>query len=705
MFSARRSSLVAAALLPGLSATAGAQEQQDAPPTELPEVVVRGRAQDLLGSAVGASQGGIGQEDLGDLPLLRPGELLESVPGMVVTQHSGDGKANQYFLRGFNLDHGTDFAFSVDGVPVNLPSHAHGQGYADLNFLIPELVDAINFKKGPFYPEVGDFSGAGAADIRLLTRLSEGVANLQLGSFGYARALLAESPSVGPGTLLYALEYDHYDGPWDLPESSNRYSGLVRYRWERGPDAITLTGSLYWAPFWHATDQVAARAIDDHLVPRFGAIDPTDGGSTGRAALSLDWQRRGDDAVTKLLLYGSYYRLNLWSNFTYALTDPNSLDQLEQVDRRFTTGGELKRTWDRLWGGKRVENVVGIQLRNDDIPDSGLNHTAARQVLRVGTYDHLDVFGAGVYGRSRVQWTSWLRSEVGLRGDLQAVGVDSTTNAANSGAAAAGVVSPKAALVLGPWKRTEIYLDAGAGFHSNDARGVTITVDSAGMPQQKVPLLVRTRGAEIGVRTAPLRGLASTVSLWLLQSDSELTFDGDSGDTQANGPSRKVGLEWASSYKPTGWLTLRADFAFTRARYLQPQAGADGQSGLYIANSIPVVVSAAAVVDAPSGIFAGARLRYLSSQPLVEDDAVRQPGSTIVNAVVGYRFGRYEVSAEALNLLDSRSDDIAYYYASRLPDGLLASGARPPEPAAGVLDTHVHPAEPFQLRGSLTVHY
>ncbi|HEY6476758.1 MAG TPA: TonB-dependent receptor plug domain-containing protein, partial [Polyangia bacterium] len=257
----------------------------------MPEVVVHGRAEDLLGNALSASQGAVGEIDLEDLPLLRRGELLETVPGLVVTQHSGDGKANQYFLRGFNLDHGTDFAFSVDGVPVNLPSHAHGQGYSDLNFLIPELVEEIVFKKGPFYPEVGDFSGAGAANIRLVNTLPEGIANLQVGQFGYARALLAESPTLGPGTLLYAFEYNHYDGPWDVPENSNRYNALLRYHWDRGRDDYTLTASAYWAPQWHSTDQVAQRAVDVGLIGRFGAIDPTDGGNTGRAALAFDWLR------------------------------------------------------------------------------------------------------------------------------------------------------------------------------------------------------------------------------------------------------------------------------------------------------------------------------------------------------------------------------------------------------------------------------
>jgi hypothetical protein len=676
-----------------------------APSAQLPEVIVRGRSENLLGTASSASQGSVGEEDLQDLPLLRRGELAESVPGMVVTQHSGDGKANQYFLRGFNLDHGTDFAFSIDGVPVNLPSHAHGQGYSDLNFLIPELASSIDFKKGPFYPEVGDFSGAGAANIRLVNTLPEGIANMQLGQFGYARALIADSPQVGPGTLLYALEYNHYDGPWDLPENSNRYNALLRYHWGTGRDEYTITGSAYWAPMWHSTDQVAQRAVNEGVIGRFGAIDPTDGGKTGRDALSFDWIRHEDHSTTELSLYGFYYQLNLWSDFDYALTDPVNLDQFEQVDRRFVSGGELKQTWDSVWLGMKVENTVGLQVRNDNIPNSGLNNTADRQVINVEIHDHIEEFNAGLYGRNRIQWTPWLRSELGLRADVFALHVDCTTNDANSGSAGSGIVSPKATLVFGPWEKTEFYLDAGTGFHSNDARGVTITADSTGEAQGRVPLLVRTQGGEVGTRTSIIPGLVSTVSLWFLQSDSELTFAGDSGDTEANGPSRRYGVEWANFYKPTRWLTVSGDFAFTHARYLQPQDAVDGASGHYIANSIPVVISASAVVDTPSGVFAGARVRYFSSQPIIEDDSQRQPESTTVNAAAGYRFGKYEISAEVLNLFNSKADDIAYYYPSRLPNGLLAARGLPAEPAAGINDFVVHPVEPFQVRGSLTAHF
>jgi hypothetical protein len=678
-----------------------------APAAPVEEVTVHGRAADRLRRATTSSEGTIGAEDLADAPRLRRGELLESVPGMVVTQHSGDGKANQYFLRGFNLDHGTDFAFSVDGVPVNLPSHAHGQGYSDLNLLIPELIAGIDYKKGPFYPEVGDFSGAGAANIRLVSALPQGIANLRLGMFNDARALVAASPQVGPGTLLVALEYSHYDGPWELPENSNRYNALVRYHASTGRDEYSVTANLYFAPLWHSTDQVPQRAVDEGVVGRFGAMDPSDGGRTGRGGLSFHWTREEDDGTTQLVLYGFYYWLNLWSDFDYALVEPVRLDQFEQVDRRFTAGGEWKRTWRSRWWGARVQNTLGVQLRNDYVPDSGLNQTENRQVVSTDLKDRVEEASLGVFGDDRIQWTPWMRTELGLRADVYGLDVDSTTDAANSGSKFAAIVSPKGAIVFGPWAKTELYVDAGTGFHSNDARGVTL---AGGTPQDgdaalRRRLLVRTGGAEVGARTSIVPGLVSTLSLFYLQSDSELTFEGDSGTTSPNGATHRFGVEWANFYRPIPWLTLSADASYTYARYTRAQDAADGGSGFYIANSIPLVVSAAARVETPVGVFASARLRYFSAQPLLEDDAVEQPASTILNALLGYRFRQYEVATEFLNVLNSKTDDIAYFYPSRIPDALLAARGLPPEPAAGVKGLVVHPVEPFQVRASLTAHF
>ncbi len=666
--------------------------------TEMPEVVVRGRAEDILGVAVGASEGAIGEADLKDLPLLRRGEIMETVPGLVVTQHSGDGKANQYFLRGFNLDHGTDFAFSVDDVPVNLPSHAHGQGYSDLNFMIPELVSFIEYRKGPFYPDVGDFSGSGAANVHLVNSLPQGTLNLQGGRFGFVRGLVAASPTLGPGTLLYAFEYNHYDGPWVVHEDSNRFNGLLRYHWTSAKDQYTLTASVYAAPSWHATDHVAERAIEEGLISRFGTLDPSDGGNTGRGALTFNWTRKRDAGTTTLTLYGFYYRLNLFSDFTYFLDDPVNGDQFEQIDRRYVGGAHLKRTWTQTWFGKDVENVLGVQIRNDYLPLSGLDHTANRQVVMVnpdgssGIYidDRIEEFTTGTYGNNQIQWTDWLRTNVGLRADVFAVDVTSHNLPENSGSKASAIVNPKASLIFGPWKKTELYLDLGSGFHSNDARGVTITTAPSNplVPPKRVPLLVRTKGAEMGTRTSILPGLVSTLSLWYLQSDLELTFAGDAGDTEATSQSRKFGVEWANFYKPTSWLTLAADIALTHARYV------DDTAGPYIPNSIPIVVSGVATVEAPIGIFGSARLRYFSSQPLIEDNSVREPDSMIVDAKFGYRRDRYEVAVDVLNLLDSKSDDIAYYYESRLRGDPI-----------GVNGVHIHPVEPFEVRAGLTVHY
>jgi len=664
------------------------------PITELPEIDVVGRAEDLLGVATSSSEGSIGEVDVRDLPLLRRGELMETVPGMVVTQHSGDGKANQYFLRGFNLDHGTDFAFSVDDVPVNLPTHAHGQGYSDLNFLIPELIDSIDYKKGPFYAEAGDFSGAGAAGINLVNTLPHGILDLEGGMGDFARLLVADSPKLGAGNLLYAFEYNHYDGPWVVPERSNRFNLFLRYHQQNGDDQFNITANVYEAPDWTSTDQVAQRAINEGLISRFGALDPTDGGHTGRETLTFDWTRKEDYGTTRLTVYGFHYYLNLFSDFTYFLTDPVHGDQFNQVDHRFTSGAELQQNWNQEWWGMKVQNTLGLQVRNDYIPDSGLNHTEDREIVNVEVRDRVEEFSTGLFFDNHVQWTPWLRTDLGVRGDLYAIDVGSQ-EFGNSGNTTSGIFSPKLGLVFGPWDKMEFYANIGSGFHSNDARGVTISFDSDHLPQDKVPLLVRSKGAEVGLRTSVIDGLVSTVSLYYLHLDSELTFDGDSGDTEANGPSRRYGVEFANFYKPAKWLTLNADISLTNARYLTPTETATGTQGTYIANSIPLVLSAGATVELPSGVFSAVRLRYFGRQPIIEDGTEWQPASTIVDAKIGYRHGNWEAAVSLLNLLDAHTDDIAYYYPSRLRG----------EPTAGVNDFHIHPAEPFEVRAGFTLHF
>ena len=345
-------------------------------PVRLPEVLVQGREDSLIGVAEAASQGTVGAVQLERRTLSRPGEVLETVPGLIITQHSGAGKANQFFLRGFNLDHGTDFATSIDGVPVNLPTHAHGQGYTDLNFTIPELVERVNFRKGPYSADLGDFSSAGAADMQYFNALPQSIAQIEGGSFGYSRGIFASSPRVGEGHLLYALELFHNDGPWRNPDDYRRINGVLRY--SEGDTALGWSATaMAYAGDWEATDQLARRALDQPGFGRFDTLNPTTGGDSKRFSLAAEWHRADEHSATKLLAYGFYYDLDLFSDFTYFLGSPSG-DQFEQQDRRWVGGAKAGHTWFGQLGSRDMEDTIGLQLRSDSIKN-GLYQTVNRR--------------------------------------------------------------------------------------------------------------------------------------------------------------------------------------------------------------------------------------------------------------------------------------------------------------------------------------
>ena len=637
----------------------------------------------LLGVAAAASEGVVPGARLDERPLLRPGEVLETVPGLVISQHSGEGKANQYYLRGFNLDHGTDFATSVAGIPVNMPSHAHGQGYSDLNFLIPELVSGVQYQKGPYSAEQGDFSTAGSANIEYTSSLEKTIAKAGGGGDGYGRALFAQSARLGAGTLLYALEAARNDGPWVHPDAMKKYNGVLRFSLEGDDTALSVTAMGY-ENRWNSTDQVADRAVGSGLVSRFGAIDPTDAGETHRYSLSADWEARGADSRTRVTAYAVDYGLNLFSNFTYYLNDPVHGDQFEQADRRVVTGLKSSRQWLSSLLGMEAETTAGLQLRNDNVAEDGLFHTEARRVLGVTRVDHVTETSGALYLQTSLRVAPRVRAILGIRGDTYRFRVASD-DPANSGSRTASIASPKASLVLGPWASTEVYANFGYGFHSNDARGTTITRDAGTRgPADAVTPLVRAKGAEVGVRSVLGPHLQTTLSLWGLDLGSELVFTGDAGTTEASRPSRRSGIELASRYTAVPGVTLDADLAFSKARF----RGAD-PAGDRIPGAIETVVSAGISVDPKAGLSGSLRARYFGPRPLVEDDSVRSRSSLVWNAQAGYEISPgVRAVVDVFNVLDARASDIDYYYASRLPG----------EPAGGVLDLHTHPAEPRTAR-------
>lgn len=664
----------------------------------LDEVSVTAKAPDQLGVASTSSEGTITAKQLENRPLLRPAEVLEVVPGLIVSQHSGDGKANQYYLRGFNLDHGTDFSTSLLGMPVNMPTHAHGQGYTDLNFLIPELVDRVQYRKGTYYAGDGDFSAAGSARIDYVRKLEAPFAQVSLGSSGYERALAAASPEVNEGDLLLAAEGFRNNGPWTVPENVRKDNLVVRY--SRGTRdngwGISLLG---FDTRWTGTDQIAQRAMA--TVGRFGSLDPTTGGNTHRNSLSADFASCNNNGTTKANVYYIDYALDLWSNFTYA-TDQVHGDQFLQSDKRSIVGGSATHSWLAAVGDKSVENTVGTDLRYDDIRN-GLFLTQQRAVWGAVRDDAVKQGSIALWGESQIQWNETFRSIFGLRGDRYQFDVASNT-AANSGKKNDMIVSPKLALIFGPWDKTEYFLNAGSGFHSNDARGTSNTVnpdprpgsraagcarvmgECTGDPISPVKPLVRARGYEAGVRSAWIGGLKSTLTLWRLDVASELLFTGDAGTTEASRPSRRQGVEWANYWSPSAWLLVDGDVSLSSARYTDASP-----EGNHVPGAVEQVASLGVSLNDSDPWSAGMRLRYFGPRPLIEDNSVRSKPSTLVNLLAGYRVSRQlKVSVEVLNLFNRQVSDIDYYYASQLP------GETSP-----VNDVHTHPAEPRTARVTL----
>jgi TonB dependent receptor/TonB-dependent Receptor Plug Domain len=629
-------------------------------------------------------------EQVNAVPFSRPGEALEVVPGLIVTQHSGEGKANQYFLRGFNLDHGTDLAIKVDGMPVNMPTHGHGQGYADVNFLIPELIQSVYVRKGPYYADVGDFSSAGSVEIDYLNKLPKNIAETTFGSFGYRRGLAMGSTAVGNGILLAAIEGTKYNGPWDVPDNVRKINGVLRYSQGTATDGFTLTGMAY-SNAWNSTDQVAQRAIDQGVISRFGTLDPTDGGVSSRFSLSGNLAHSSEYGQSKLSAYLIRSDLQLYNNFTYFLDNPINGDQFNQLDRRTLGGFDARHAFDWRFGGFETQTRVGIQSRYDDI-HVGLFKTEQRAVFSTTRDDRVQEGNVGIWTDTTTRWTDWLRTTVGLREDFFAGRVLSDIPE-NSGNAQASIASPKTGIVLGPWFKTEFYGNAGYGLHSNDIRGATITVDPNDKvtPLDRVPLLVRSRGAEIGIRTRAIENLTSSVAVFVLDFDSELLFVGDAGTTEPSRPSRRVGVEWTNKYKPVPWLTFDLDVAYTRARFTDFDPAGDRIPG-----APAWIASSSVTFGGETGWFGALKARYFGPRPLIEDDSVRSLASLIFNARVGYRFDNgLRLQLDVLNLFNAQTNQIEYYYLSRLPS----------EPIGGIADRHVHPAEPRAVRLTLAARF
>jgi hypothetical protein len=665
--------------------------------TELPEITVTDRR-----PVSAATEQKMRERDFELRPHNTTWEILNNLPGLLAGQHAGGGKAMQYFLRGFDNDHGTDIAIFVDGIPVNMVSHAHGQGYADLNFLIPQVIDYVDFYKGPYFSQWGDFANSGTVNFITKERAVENSLEAIGGFFNTMRYTSVLSPKIGPIQTLVANEIYFSDGPFKNPENFTKYNFFGKFTIDPTPESkLSLWTSVYTGD-WDASGQIPLRAVHSGQLNRFGAIDPSEGGRSDRENLNLIYTDTPSPQESWYVqLYGSRYKLTLFSNFTFFRFDPVRGDGINQDDSRWLYGGRVR--YSRLWNFAAVptQSTIGIETRNDDA-DVGLFHQEKRQ--RFATTNKVNVVERSFSGYLQQEFflRDWLRFQAGLRGDFFLFDVDNRLppNATDAilvqGNASDGIVSPKANLILSPfanrnslWRNTEFFLNFGMGFHSNDARDAVQPGGTA---------LVRSTGGELGVRTNLWEKLDLAAALWILDLDSELVFVGDEGTTEASGPTQRWGIDFETRYQIFPWLF--ADFDLT---YADPRFRVTGKA---IPLAPILLMSGGLTANLTDGFSAALRLKHLGDRPANEDRSLTAHGYTVLDLLLRYRWRNLEASIEVLNFTDHDWRETQFATDSCLRQEV---GVDPRCPASGggdgISDINFVSGYPINLRGGLTVFF
>jgi TonB family protein len=661
-----------------------------------------------------ASARTVRDRDLQLRPMQRPADLFRVTPGLLVVQHAGGGKASQYLLRGFDADHGTDVAFSLDGVPLNMVSHGHGQGFADPNWIIPELVERVEIAKGPYFVEHGDFSTAGAIDLVTRER-SESFLSAGGGSFNSVRAVGIAAPALAAGwTPLLAAEMERTDGPFQNPEGFTRYDLFARLTRDIDPRSrLSVTASAYNGS-WNASGQLPTRAVRAGLVDFYGALDPTEGGTSARDNLYLSYRLRPDPSSEfRALAYLCHYDFTLYSNFTFFSADPVNGDQIEQRDRRSLAGAQASSRWLRQWRGILFDSTLGGSARADAIA-SGLHHDRARERLATLVDDDVTETAIGLYAKEEVQLTRWLRLVGGLRLDHFTFRVDDhredlgTTGSATSGARGASQVSPKGTVVLSPHATTDLFLNFGYGFHSNDARGVVRGTDPA------TPL-TRSLGYEVGARSRLFaRRLEVAMALWGIDLGSETVWVGDAGTTEAAGATRRLGVELEGRAELRPWLFADLDVTWSDARFRE-NAGNGGA----VALAPRLTVSGGLSAQHPRGWRVGLRGLYIAARPATEDGFLQAGSTALVDLFAAQRYRSFELSLTVENLLDRRQASAQFATVTRLagepptsappPPSACPPGTRAASDQAGAFrgceDLSFSPGNPLALRLMATYHF
>lgn len=636
-------------------------------------VIISGRAEHKIDKVVAASEGSVGGSDLSLRPFLRPGEVLEAVPGLIATQHSGGGKANQYFLRGFNLDHGTDFSATIDDFPVNFLTHGHGQGYLDVSGLIPESVKRVDYRKGAYRADAGDFAFTGQANITTKEE-DQTYITTEFGEYGYQRLVGSTTQNLGVGKLYVIGQYKHQDGPWTVSEDFNGLSTLTKYSQDTNYGRFNISLSTYGAD-WIPTDQIPARAVGNQLSSPYGSLDDKLTGHTEREVLTVgtfgdDWRITG---------WVQHYDFNLFSNFTYYLEDQDNGDEIRQYMTMWAYGGRAEKSFVF---SEKLKLTTGAQVRYDDISQVGLDHAVAGVADSIVSRFAVKEGSFSLYAEAKYALTPRLNLVAGLRNDAYSFETRALGGGAWGQKVSDSILSPKLGLSYKLRPNWALYANWGEGFHSNDARGVT-------NPTDPVPGLVKGNFKELGTRYET-RKFIITSDYWWSQIDSELVYVADAGMVEPNNGAHRHGLEITGFWQPIDWLSFDAVWATNDGRLMGLE---DGE------NAIPGAIKASGELGLTATFDhwnIGARVRHLGERVLIEDESVIGKSSTLVNLRYAYvPHGRFEYGIELLNALDTKAHDIDYFYATRLAG----------EAVDGVEDVNYHMAEPRQLRFSLKARF
>jgi outer membrane receptor protein involved in Fe transport len=697
----------------------------DAAPDKMDTIVVTTSRENLIGTADTASQGSVTQEEIALRPVYRVGQLLETMPGLVVTIHSGEGKANQYLLRGENLDHGVDLASFVDDMPVNRPTNTHGQGYSDLNFIMPQILSGMDYTKGPYSASVGDFGAVGSIHMKVTDDLPDQI-SASVGTVG-------DQDLFGGGTwhfddggkLVGAVDLSHLDGPWEPSQNFRKVNGFSRYSNGTASDGYSVTGLYYQANGNLITDQ-PLRAIKEGVIGRNGTLDPSDGSQSQRWSLDGHYAVTGDGWSFKTNALYIHSKMILWNDFTHYLDDPVLGDQEQQTETRDVFGGSASFLKETRIGSVESEWTAGVQERYDtEFIDR--RHSYQRTILSYcndgdGDYDpglyscsadKVTINDVAPYVENTTHWLSWLRTTIGFREDYQSAtdrslvaGQGILIKPGQTLAVSEWLPQPKGSVAFGPWYDTEFYISGGTGFHSDDVRGVTGTVPLEGIPgiAGATPLMAKIHTYEIGLRTIPIENLSVQVAAFREDASSELEYDADAGQDDATAPTRRQGFELSAQYHPLPWLELNTDIAATRARYVKNSDTLVNKYGIaagtYVANAPDFIGSFGILVDTLGPWYGGLEERILGPYPLTDGPA--SPGSDgykETNIDIGYKVtDKFKLQLAVYNLFNSHAWAAEYYYNTIISPAEAAKSG-----TVGVGDYQVHPLEPIAARFTATV--